>query len=236
MNSKELFVLIDNIDERFIDEAWGEKDDSDIYRAVDYSSDKIRGVNIVLERKPPRVFTPAIVTAACMLLFVAGGFTAANLFGNRVIAPSSRPELSASYSESSTSDDSGGEDYSFPQDVSIVETIMSYDFNFIIPLRGTATGTVAEKLNSRNFAEIMITYTNATEECPIGAQILKSPPKGGLEPISESITITGAGIYEIPYTTPWESNSFCYLYLIYPSGYDEDNMPSFIEISGAWSP
>lgn len=234
MNSKELFMLIDRIDERYIDEAWGSSDDNDFYRDIDidYDSDRRRGVSLVLEHRPFRAFAPLVVTAACMLLFVAGGFTALNIFRGELLIPGSRVENPASYIESSSSEDSSASQ----DEISDIEKYY-YDFKLSIePGKEANTGGM-EKLNNLGYAEIIVEDTNATAEHPIIARILKSPPKGGLEPISEGISIFGQGTYEIPYTTPRGAGSYSYLYLEYPDWYyDENGMPIQGHIIGTCSP
>lgn len=259
MNSKQLFMLIDKIDERFIDEAWGGNNevsgDIDIDYDIDYDSGRRRGVRVVLEHKPLRVFTPVIATAACMLLFVAGGFTAVNIFRGGLLAPSSQVEFPASYIESSESDtssessasstysDSSPDESSEPDELSSEKPITDMDGDGIyelyhsIPPGGEIHSEAAEKPDNRDFALIEVKETNATEDHPIIAQILKSYPKGGMEPISDEIYITCPGTYEIRYTTLRGAGSYSYLYLAYPDWYDyEDNIDHFAVIYGTWSP
>ncbi len=246
-NSKLLFMLIDKIDERYIDEAWG-GDDKEIYgdidfSNIDYDSDMRRGVNVVLEHRPFRVFAPVVTAAACMLLFVAGGFAAVNIFKNELLQPNSRAENPASYIESSEPNTSGepaesnygSEDYSISQPVSDIDGNGIYEFDFSFPLGKEVHSDAAEKMNNWGYAQIEIKETNATEERPIIALILKSAPKGGLEPISQEMYITGPGAYEIPYTTLRGAGSYSYLYLAYPDMNNEYTDP-WATISGTWSP
>ncbi len=239
--SKLLFMLIDKIDERYIDEAWG-GDDKEIYgnidfSNIDYDSDMRRGVNVVLEHRPFRVFAPVVTAAACMLLFVAGGFTAVNIFRDELLGPNSRAENPASYIESSQSSDSSDEPPD-PQDViSDIEPTGNYELQFLLPPGGSGWSEETEKLNNLGYAEIVITETKATPTRPIYVQILKSTPKAGMEPLSDSIAITGTGTYRIEYTTLRGAGSYSYLFLEYPNrNINGEYLVSGTEIIGTWSP
>lgn len=257
MNSKQLFMLIDKIDERYIDEAWGGGNEiyGDIDIDFDYNSEMRRGVNVVIEHKPLRVFTPVVVTAACMLLFVAGGFTALNVFRGGLLAPGSRVENPASYIESTDSSESSSSSTSSeysesdtsdesnePDELSSEKPITDMDGDGIyelyqsIPPGGEVHSEAAEKPDNRDFALIEVKETNATEDHPIIAQILKSVPKAGMEPISEEMYITGPGTYELRYTTLRGAGSYSYLYLAYPDWYDYGETDHEAIIVGTWSP
>ncbi len=233
MNSKELFMLIDEIDERFIDEAWNSTE-SESFDEIDYENR--RGVKVVMERRPFRAIGYAL-TAACFLLLGAGGMALINLLTVNGIQPNSSMERPSSYVGSSTSSDSS-EDSSLPQDViSDIETTGNYELQFFLPPGGSGWSEETEKLNNLGYAEIVITETKATPMRPIYVQILKSTPKAGMEPLSESIAITGTGTYRIKYTTLRGAGSYSYLYLEYPNrNINGEYLVSGTEIVGTWSP
>ncbi len=242
MNTKELFMLIDKMDERFIDEAWGSTE-SESFDEVDYENK--RGVSVVMERRPFRA-AGFVLTAACFLLLGAGAMSLINVFTGNSIQPSSSMEIPSSYVGSSTSSESsqlsessdGSEDFSNSEPViSDIENLNGvYDFAIaIIPPSHETCTEGAEKMNNWDYAKIEVKETNATEEHPIIAQILKSSPKGGLETISEKIYITGRGIYRIYYTTLRGAGSYSYLYLVYPAYHDVD-LDSDAKIVGTWTP
>ncbi len=239
--SKLLFMLIDKIDERYIDEAWG-GDDKEIYgdidfSNIDYDSDMRRGVNVVLEHRPFRVFAPVVTAAACMLLFVAGGFTAVNIFRDELLGPNSRVDNPASYIESSQSSNSSAEPPDPQDDISDIEPTGNYELQFLLPPGGSGWSEETEKLNNLGYAEIVITETKATPTRPIYVQILKSTPKAGMEPLSDSIAITGTGTYRIEYTTLRGAGSYSYLFLEYPNrNINGEYLVSGTEIIGTWSP
>lgn len=248
MNAKQLFVLIDKIDKRFIDEAWGSSNDNEFYRDIDdYDSERRRGINVVIEHTPFRTFAP-IVAAACMLLFVAGGFTAINIFRDELLRPGSGVENPASYIESSSSENSSlpQDTYSYfesrsSENLSIHDDVISdtekYEYELTLDLgQGNEVVTKGmEKLNNLGYAEIMVVDTNATAEHPIIVQILRLTSEEDMEPISEKISIVGPGTYEIPYTTLRGAGSYSYLYLTYPNR-DYDGTLSSGHIIGYWTP
>lgn len=239
MNPKELFMLIDRIDERFIEEAWGRTESFD---EIDYENR--RGVRVVMERRPFRA-VGSVLTAACLVLFGAGAMALISVFTGNGFQPSSSMEIPSSYVGSSTSSESsqlsesseGSEDSSNSEPViSDIENLNNvYTIAYSISLGQEVNTDGAEKMNNLSYAEIVVKETNATEDRPIIVQILKSVSKGGMEPISEEMAITGRGRYKINYTTLRGAGSYSYLYLAYPKYYDVD-WDSDAKIFGTWEP
>jgi len=233
MNSKELFMLIDKIDERFIDEAWSSAD-SESFDEIDYENR--RGVKVVMERKPFHAVWFAL-TAACFLFLGAGVMSLINLLTGNGIQPNSSMEIPSSYGGSSGNTSTDNSDTG-----SDVEKIGSYELRAIIPMGEfyitddlDGKGGV-EKLDNSDYAVINVEYTDATEDRPIIAQILKSPPKGGLEPLSDPIYIMGPGTYKIDYKTLRGAGSYSYLFLEYGEYQtDGDNYKEHV-VFGTWSP
>lgn len=236
MKSKELFMLIDQIDKRFVEEAW----------EGDEESGKV--IEVVLERSPFHAIKFAAAVAACIVLFGAGFFTIANIRTRDPFQPSSSgvsdsPGESSS-SESETSSESG--EISEISDVSIVDSIDEPDeFNkqgmyrlddLYISYGDMVETNILEKTDNYDYAVIYIDETNATEEHPIVAYILSVDEYGHIKDVvSEKAYITGRGKYVFYYTTLRGAGSGCVLFL------ENDFKETFeeavdIRIVGSWTP
>lgn len=248
MKSKELFMLIDQIDKRFVEEAW----------EGDEESGKV--IEVVLERSPFHAIKFAVAVAACIALFGVGLYTIANIRINEPFLPDnsgaadspgavSSIESESSESTSSESSDISSEDGELSEndsvstDNSIDEPIEEYDKKGIYELDILYIGygdmvqtKIVEKTDNLDYAVIYVDETNATEEHPLAVSIYRVDEYGNIgDPISETIYITGRAKYGFYYTTPRGAGSPCILSLVndfketYDDGYD-------IKIVGSWTP
>jgi len=223
MKSEELFKLIDQIDRRFVEEAW----EGDI--------DSGKPIEVVLERRPIHAIRFAAAVAACILVFGAGIFTIANFRTNI-------PSQSGSAGESSSAGDSMNESSS--ESSSINESVHSSNVSGgdgIVKIgkeslkcefrpNGTVSFGVVEKQDNLNYAAIYVEDTDASEDCPIIAQIYSVTLSGDTDaPISEKISITGRGRYEVHYNTLRGAGARCMLCLE-----SENDDPA--KLLGSWTP
>ncbi len=223
MKSEELFKLIDQIDRRFVEEAW----EGDI--------DSGKAVEIILERRPIHAIKFAAAVAACILVFGAGIFTIANVRTNIMSQSGSAGEsISADGSMSESSSESSSINESVHssnvsgsnENVKIGKETLNYEFD----RRGTITSCIVEKKDNLNYAVIYVDETDASEESPILAKIYNVTTDGDIDKsISEKVCITGRGIYEFHYTTLRGAGSRCVLCLE-----REDESPA--RILGTWEP
>lgn len=242
MKSKELFMLIDQIDKRFVEEAW----------EGDEESGKV--IEVVLERSPFHAIKFAAAVAACIALFGVGLYTIANIRINEPFLPdnsgaadgsnySSESESSESTSSESgdTSSESGdiSENNSVSTDNSIDEYskqgIYNLD-NLYIGYGDTVQTKIVEKTDNLDYAVIYVDETNATEEHPLVVSIFSVDEYGNIgDPISEKIFITGRAKYGFYYTTPRGAGSPCILSLVndFKETYDDGDT---IKIVGSWTP
>lgn len=236
MRSKDLFMLIDQIDRRFVEEAW----------EGDLESGKT--VEIVLERSPFYAIKFAAAVAACIMLFGAGFFTIANIRTNDPFAqPSSSgaAESPGSPSESDSSSESG--EISESSDVSTVTSFDKPEEEFnkqgIYKLENLYIGygdivqtKVVEKIDNYDYAVIYVDETNATEEHPLAVSIFRVDEDGKIcDLISEKKYITGRGKYGFYYNTLRGAGSPCILCL--ENDFKETNDEWYdIRLIGSWSP
>lgn len=246
MKSKELFMLIDQIDKRFVEEAWeGDEEDGKV-------------IEVVLERSPFHAIKFAVAVAACIALFGAGLFTIANIRINEPFLPDNSgaadspvSSIESESSESTSSESSGisSEDEetsandSVSTDNSNDEPIEEYDKKGIYELDNLYIGygdmlqtKIEEKTDNLDYAVIYVDETNATEEHPLVVSIFRVDEYGNIgDPISEKIFITGRAKYVLYYTTPRGAGSPCILCLVNDFKETFDDMYD-IKIVGSWTP
>lgn len=245
MKSKELFMLIDQIDRCFVEEAWEGDEESG------------KPIEIVLERSPFHAIKFAAAVAACIVMFGAGFFTIANIRTGEPYQPGSSgaAESPGSSSESELSSDTGSEDsISESSDTSsesgnvsdLSDVDGSDEFskqgvyrldNMVIPYGEVVRTEIVEKTDNYDYAVIYVDETNATEENPIIADIRRVDEFGNIGVVvSEKIAITGRGKYGFYYTELRGAGSGCILTLendfketLYEDKYD-------LRIVGTWTP
>lgn len=245
MKSKELFMLIDQIDRRFVEEAWEGDEESG------------KPIEIVLERSPFHAIKFAAAVAACIVMFGAGFFTIANIRTGEPYQPGSSgaAESPGSSSESELSSDTGSEDSisessdtsSESGNVSGLSDIDGSDEfskqgvyrldNMVIPYGEVVRTEIVEKTDNYDYAVIYVEETNATEENPIIADIRKVDEFGEIgEVISERLYITGRGKYGFYYTVLRGAGSGCILTLEndFKETFNKDK--SDLKIVGTWIP
>lgn len=244
MKSKELFMLIDQIDRRFIEEAWEGDEESG------------KPIEIVLERSPFHAIKFAAAVAACIVLFGAGFFTIANIRTGEPFLPGSSgaaesPDYSSESeisSEDTSPEDSSSESSDTSSDSGDVSGTVDYDGSnefdkqgeyvlddFIV--YGDITRTeVVEKTDNFDYAVIYVDETNATEEQPIIARIHRADEYGNIgDVISEILYITGRGKYGFYYTVPRGAGSLCVLTL--ENDFKETLDEKYdLKIIGTWIP
>ena len=247
MKSKELFMLIDQIDKRFVEEAWeGDEEDGKV-------------IEVVLERSPFHAIKFAAAVAACIALFGVGLFTIANIRTSEPFLPNSGAgdspfsSVESESSESSSSESSDINDTSSDiGDISNVESEITNidepidEFNkqgkykldgVIIPYGEIIEYEVAEKADNLDYAVIYVDETNATEEQPLVAFIVSVDYETGAreDVICEKVYITGRGKYGFYYTELRGAGSMCALY--FENDFKETlNGSNAIKIVGTWTP
>ncbi len=245
MKSKELFMLIDQIDRRFVEEAWEGDEESG------------KPIEIVLERSPFHAIKFAAAVAACIVMFGAGFFTIANIRTGEPYQPGSSgaAESPGSSSESELSSDTDSEDsISESSDTSsesgnvsdLSDVDGSDEFskqgvyrldNMVIPYGEVVRTEIVEKTDNYDYAVIYVDETNATEENPIIADIRRVDEFGEIgEVISERLYITGRGKYGFYYTELRGAGSGCILTLEndFKETFNKDK--SDLRIVGTWTP
>lgn len=245
MKSKELFMLIDQIDRRFIEEAWEGDEDSG------------KPIEVVLERSPFHAIKFAAAVAACIVMFGAGFFTIANIRTGGQFQPGSSGAAespgSSSESELSGSDKDIEDTRSEISEMlenssvsSIVDVDGSDEFtkqgvykldNIVIPYGDVVRTEIVEKADNYDYAVIYVEETNATEENPIIADIRKVDEFGEIgEVISERLYITGRGKYGFYYTELRGAGSGCILTLENDFKETINKDKSDLRIVGTWIP
>lgn len=245
MKSKELFMLIDQIDRRFVEEAWEGDEESG------------KPIEIVLERSPFHAIKFAAAVAACIVMFGAGFFTIANIRTGETYQPGSSgaAESPVSSSESELSSDTGSEDsISESSDTSsesgnvsdLSDVDGSDEFskqgvyrldNMVIPYGEVVRTEIVEKTDNYDYAVIYVDETNATEENPIIADIRRVNEFGQIgDVVSERLYITGRGKYGFYYTELRGAGSGCILTLEndFKETFNKDK--SDLKIVGTWIP
>lgn len=245
MKSKELFMLIDQIDRRFVEEAWEGDEESG------------KPIEIVLERSPFHAIKFAAAVAACIVMFGAGFFTIANIRTGEPYQPGSSgaAESPGSSSESELSSDTDSEDsISESSDTSsesgnvsdLSDVDGSDEFskqgvyrldNMVIPYGEVVRTEIVEKTDNYDYAVIYVDETNATEENPIIADIRRVDEFGNIGVVvSEKIAITGRGKYGFYYTELRGAGSGCILTLEndFKETFNKDK--SDLRIVGTWTP
>lgn len=245
MKSKELFMLIDQIDRRFVEEAWEGDEESG------------KPIEIVLERSPFHAIKFAAAVAACIVMFGAGFFTIANIRTGEPYQPGSSgaAESPGSSSESELSSDTGSEDsISESSDTSsesgnvsdLSDVDGSDEFskqgvyrldNMVIPYGEVVRTEIVEKTDNYDYAVIYVDETNATEENPIIVNIRMVNEFGGFgDVISETVYITGRGKYGFYYTELRGAGSGCILTLENDFKETINKDKSDLRIVGTWIP
>lgn len=235
MNSKELFMLIDNIDEQFVEEAWEGGIESE------------KPVKVFFEHRPSPAIRLAAAAAACVLMFGAGLFIGIKFFGGVPVLPGSEAENSSSDSETNSDDnenhdsdtessDSEPENSDSESTNSDIEKLGFEEFSFYVT-KDIPASHLNEKQDNLNYAVIDIKFTDATEENPILAYICSGSNGGHKKIISETIKITGdvtdgKGLYQIHYEGLRGAGSLCVLVLEMPN----ENEAAKIRCMGRWSP
>ena len=215
MNAKELFILIDKIDPKFVEEAWSGGIESE------------EPVKVVLEHNSSPFIRLAAAAAACVIMFGAGMFVGIKFFGGVSVLPGSQPEDSSSDSESNTGDYEIIDSNSTDKDI---EKVMLFDFNFIM-LKGKATSadySIGEKQDNLDYALLNIENTDASRDNPIIAYICDENKIVH----SETIEITGNGEYRIYYDGLRGAGAPCVLWMELPGDSDANR----IACAGTWSP
>ncbi len=234
MKSRELFMLIDQIDRRFVEEAWEGSEDSG------------KAVEIVLERSSFHAVKYIAAVAACIVLFGVGFFTIANIRMNDPFRPndseiSSENSGSASSSyTSSESSDTGSESES--SDIESVEPIDEFDklgkyaLDCTLASGRSTVGEIVTKMDNYEYAVIYVDETNASEDDPIIVTILSVNEHGQIsDAISESLYITGRGKYGFYYTELRGAGAPCVL-LLERKGTLDNEESDFLRIIGTWVP
>ncbi len=232
MKSRELFMLIDQIDRRFVEEAWEGSEDSG------------KAIEIVLERRPFHAVKYIAAVAACIVLFGVGFFTIANIRMNDPFRPN-YSEISTENSGSASSSGTSSESSSISSenessDIESVEPIDEFDktgmyaLDFtMFPDEQVTFSETMEKGDNYNYAVIFVDETNATEENPIIARIWSVDVNGERkDPVSEELFITGRGKYGFYYTELRGAGSMCVLALEVKNKADYEPL----KIVGTWVP
>lgn len=242
MKSKELFMLIDQIDSRFIEEAWEGSEDSG------------KPIEVVLERSPFHAIKFAAAVAACIVMFGAGFFTIANIRTGEPYQPGSSGAAESPGSSSESSDISSESSDSSSEDTnsesgsisSEVDNDASEEFgkqgvyrldNMVIPYGEVVRTEIVEKTDNYDYAVIYVEETDATEENPIIADIRRVNEFGHIgDVVSERLYITGRGKYGFYYTELRGAGSGCILTLEndFKETFNKDK--SDLKIVGTWIP
>lgn len=246
MKSKELFMLIDQIDRRFIEEAWEGDEESG------------KPIEIVLERSPFHAIKFAAAVAACIVMFGAAFFTIANIRTREPFLPGSSgaaesPDYSSESeisSEDTSPEDSSSESSDTSSESGNVSDLSDVDGsdefskqgvyrldNMVIPYGEVVRTEIVEKTDNYNYAVIYVEETDATEENPIIADIRRVNEFGEFgDVISEKVYITGRGKYGFYYTELRGAGSGCILTLEndFKETFNKDK--SDLRIVGTWIP
>ena len=243
MKSKELFMLIDQIDKRFVEEAWeGDEEDGKV-------------IEVVLERSPFHAIKFAVAVAACIVLFGAGFFTIAKIRTGYQFLPDNSgaaesinhsSETESSDSTVSENSDTSSEDEA-QSNISNVEGEISdiyefvkkgkYTMDYHLPYGTELVSEIVEKDDNYDYAVIYVDETNATEEHPIIALINQVDLDGKiLDTVSEELQITGRGRYGLYYNRPYGAGTLNQLAVI--NLYDEELSLKGEELRlvGTWIP
>ena len=212
-------MLMDNIDEQFVEEAWEGGIESE------------KPVKVFFEHKPSPVIRLAAAAAACVLMFGAGMFVGIKFFGSVPVLPGSEAEGSSSDSETNTDDNESNDSESTDSDI---EKLGFSDIHFVM-LKEKAMSSdysIAEKEDNLDYALLNIENTDATEDNPIIAYICSGTEGGHKNYISETIEITGPGEYKIHYAGLRGAGAICVLWMELP----DDSDAYQVICAGAWSP
>lgn len=252
MKSKELFMLIDQIDRRFIEEAWEGDEESG------------KPIEIVLERSPFHAIKFAAAVAACIVLFGAGFFTIANIrTGEPFLPDSGAADSSGSPSEIVTSSDTSSDDISsessyisedtspessesrvsggdgfddFYETSDEIEKLGKHSFNVTVPFDGSVVIPYVGKRDNEGFGVIYVEDTNAELKHSIAASIWSVDGYGDPQYIvSEKVFIFERGKYTLKYTEPYEEGLLYMLVLEY-DGLPDSKDKQDLTMVGSWSP
>lgn len=183
MKAEELAMIINEIDEDMVEDAWTEN-----------------GMSIIIsERSPLSFWKIAAATAACFAAVIAGVFCFTKMKPDDITPPNESTYTSKS---SDPTDEVSQQD--FP-DFLAKE---GEENRILFDEEHTDTEFYAEKFNNRNYVQLNIEETNASEDRPVYIVIYDAAPllnnKNALVPldkycISEVLKITGPGQHAIEY-------------------------------------
>lgn len=185
MNGKDFFEMLGELDEDMVEDAWTEKN----------------GIVVIAEERGPLSFWKiAVAAVACIALATVGVYGFIKLKPVDIVPPD---ESDVSYVESSAVESENSED-SDTSEVIISEEAKKFEALENLGNYAPTTTLIeadqlafVQKYDEINFAVFNVERTNATEDKPVYITVCRADYSAldFLDPVSETIKITGVGKY-----------------------------------------
>lgn len=205
MNGKDFFEMLGELDEDIVEDAWTEKN----------------GIIVIAEESGPLSFWKiAAATAACIALAVVGVYGFIKLKPVDIVSPNNSD---VSYAESSAQESENSEngENSEPSEVVISDEEKKFEALGILGNYAPMTTPIeadqlafVQKSDRFSFAVFNVERTNTSEDKPVYITVCRADYSAlnFLDPVSETIKITGVGKYVAYYDKQFPINSISYLH------------------------
>lgn len=200
MNGNDFFELLGDLDEDIVEDAWTEESGV---------------ITIIEERSLLSFWKIASAAVACIALMIVGVYGLIKMKSVNIAPPN---DSDLSYAESSVQESESNES---SEDSCISEKNAKFDAldklegnaPLLIPIEVDRNAFV-QKYDDINLAVLYIEKTNASEDKPIYITVCCADYSGldFLDPVSETIKITGSGKYAARYTKQYPVGSMSYLH------------------------